>query len=220
MMKTAGADNVRLEPRDYDAAVKTKDHHRPDVVYWDQVEGTEFYHDLKIAWRLGTKVAPPQDAGINAAREVEASCKNSYKGCEAREEARAKRFGTKATRFDPITIAIGGAHGPKMGELLRRMQKLSKRKAASAELYGWNAMKWYKHWMIRISVKLANGIAGKLLAALNNEGSDRRAGGAKTKGKPTHPHNSEKAGIEEDDDEYAGPSSLQYDAFHDGGRGE
>ena len=41
-----------------------------------------------------------------------------------------------------------------------------------------------------------------------------------TKGKPTHPHNSEKAGIEEDDDEYAGPSSLQYDAFHDGGRGE
>ena len=90
----------------------------------------------------------------------------------------------------------------------------------SAELYGWNAMKWYKHWMIRISVKLANGIAGKLLAALNNEGSDRRAGGAKTKGKPTHPHNSEKAGIEEDDDEYAGPSSLQYDAFHDGGRGD
>ena len=51
-MKTAGADNVRLEPRDYDAAAKTKDHHRPDVVYWDQVEGTEFYHDLKIAWRL------------------------------------------------------------------------------------------------------------------------------------------------------------------------
>ena len=56
--------------------------------------------------------------------------------------------------------------------------------------------------------------------ALNNEGSDRGTGGAKTKGKPTHPHNSEKAGIEEDDDEYAGPSSLQYDAFHDGGRGE
>ena len=71
-------------------------------------------------------------------------------------------------------------------------------------------MKWYKHWMVRISVKLANGIAGKLLAALNNEGSDRGAGGAKTKGKPTHPHNSEKAGIEEEDDEYAGPSSLQY----------
>ena len=47
-----------------------------------------------------------------------------------------------------------------MGELLRRMQKLSKRKAASAELYGWNAMKWYKHWMVRISVKLANGIRG------------------------------------------------------------
>ena len=107
-----------------------------------------------------------------------------------------------------------------MGELLKRMQKLSEKKAASAELYGWNAMKWYKHWMVRISVKLANGIAGKLLAALNNEGSDRGTGGAKTKGKPTHPHNSEKAGIEEDDDEYAGPSSLQYDAFHDGGRGE
>ena len=33
-------------------------------------------------------------------------------------------------------------------------------------------------------------------------------------------HNSEKAGIEEEDDEYAGPSSLQYDVFHDGGRGE
>ena len=81
-------------------------------------------------------------------------------------------------------------------------------------------MKWYKHWMVRISVKLANGIAGKLLAALNNEGSDRGTGGAKTKGKPTHPHNSEKAGIEEEDDEYAGPSSLQYDVFHDGGRGE
>jgi len=30
----------------------------------------------------------------------------------------------------------------------------------------------------------------------------------------------EKAGIEEEDDEYAGPSSLQYDDFHDGGRGE
>ena len=29
-----------------------------------------------------------------------------------------------------------------------------------------------------------------------------------------------KIGIEEDDDEYAGPSSLQYDAFHDGGRGD
>ena len=42
----------------------------------------------------------------------------------------------------------------------------------------------------------------------------------KTKGKPTHPYNPEKAGIEEEDDEYAGPSSLQYDVFHDGGRGE
>ena len=30
---------------------------------------------------------------------------------------------------------------------------------------------------------------------------------------------SEKAGIEEEDDEYAWPSSLQYDDFHDGGRG-
>ena len=28
------------------------------------------------------------------------------------------------------------------------------------------------------------------------------------------------AGVQEDDDEYAGPSSLQYDAFHDGGRGD
>ena len=65
-----------------------------------------------------------------------------------------------------------------MGKLLKRMQKLSEKKAASAELYGWNAMKWYKHWMVRISVKLANGIAGKLLAALNNEGSDRGTGGA------------------------------------------
>jgi hypothetical protein len=27
------------------------------------------------------------------------------------------------------------------------MQKLSEKKAASAELYGWNAMKWYKHWI-------------------------------------------------------------------------
>ena len=34
--------------------------------------------------------------------------------------------------------------------------------------------------MVRISVKLANGIAGKLLAALNNEGSNRGTGGAKT----------------------------------------
>ena len=96
---------------------------------------------MKLAWRLGTTVAPPQYAGINAAKEVEASCKTSYKGCTAREEARAKRFGTKATLFDPITIAIGGAHGPKMGQLLQRMQKLSEKKAASAELYGWNAMK-------------------------------------------------------------------------------
>eukprot|EP01047_Picozoa_sp_COSAG01_P066221 COSAG01_NODE_9099_length_2556_cov_1.483109_5_plen_86_part_00 len=83
-----------------------------------------------------------------------------------------------------------------MSKLLKRMQKLSEKKAASAELYGWNAMKWYKHWMVRISVKLANGIAGKLLAALNNEGSDRGTGGAKTKGRPTHPQNSEKAGID------------------------
>ena len=66
----------------------------------------------------------------------------------------------------------------------------------------------------------AVGIAGKLLAGLNNEGSDRGTGGAKTKGKPTKPHNSEKAGIEEEDDEYDGPSSLQYDDFHDAGRGE
>ena len=101
-----------LETRDYDAAVKSKDHHRPDVVYWDQVEGTEFYHDLKMAWRLGTTVASPKYGGINAAKEVEVSCKTSSKGFTAREEARAKRFGTKATRFDPITIAIGGAHGP------------------------------------------------------------------------------------------------------------
>ena len=71
-------------------------------------------------------------------------------------------------------------------------------------------MKWYKHWMMRISVKLANGIAGKLLAALNNEGSDRGTGGAKTKGKPMKPHNSQKAGIEEEDDEYAGPVDREH----------
>ena len=68
--------------------------------------------------------------------------------------------------------------------------------------------------------RLANGIAGKLLAALNNEGSDRGTGGARTKGKPTNLHNSENAGIKEEDDEYAGHSSLQYDNFHDGGRGD
>ena len=33
-------------------------------------------------------------------------------------------------------------------------------------------------------------------------------------------HSSEKTGIEGEDDDYAGPSSLQYDDLHDGGRGE
>jgi hypothetical protein len=59
----------------------------------------------------------------------------------AKGDAARRRRGTKATRFDPITIAIGGAHGPKMSQLLQRVQKLSEKKAASAELYGWNAMK-------------------------------------------------------------------------------
>ena len=86
----------------YDAAVKTKDHHRPDVVYWDQVEGTEFYHDLKIAWRLGTKVAPPQDAGINAARGWKPAVKTATKGVkrekkpEPRDLARRQRSSTRS----------------------------------------------------------------------------------------------------------------------------
>ena len=40
------------------------------------------------------------------------------------------------------------------------------------------------------------------------------------KGKPTNLHNSENARIKEEDDEYVGHSSLQYDNFHDGGRGD
>jgi hypothetical protein len=92
--------------------VKSKKHHRPNIVYWDQQKGSEFYHDLKIARRLGTTVAPAQHAGMNAAKEVERNCKIDYKECEATEADLAKRFGTPVSQqncresFWPLSIGF------------------------------------------------------------------------------------------------------------------
>jgi hypothetical protein len=70
------------------------------------------------------------------------------------------------------------------------------------------------HIHVRISVQLLNGITGKLLAALNNEGSGNNQHGAGNEGNAEQPNNSEVGGIEEgEEDDFTRPVSLQHDKF-------
>jgi hypothetical protein len=50
-------------------------------------------------------------------------------------------------------------------------------------------------------VQLLNGITGKLLAALNNEGSGNNQHGAGNEGNAEQPNNSEVGGIEEGEED-------------------
>ena len=65
--------------------------------------------------------------------------------------------------------ANSGAWGADTEKLWSEMCEAAKGMSESADLWGWAAMSWEKHWQQRIGVTLARGRAAVLLAALRGE---------------------------------------------------
>ena len=68
--------------------------------------------------------------------------------------------------------ANSGAWGEDTERLWSEMCEAAKGMSESADLWGWSAMSWAKHWQQRIGVTLARGRAAVLLAALRRGDSE------------------------------------------------
>ena len=69
-------------------------------------------------------------------------------------------------------MANSGAWGEDTEKLWSEMCEAAKGMSESADLWGWSAMSWAKHWQQRIGVTLARGRAAVLLAALRRGDSE------------------------------------------------
>ena len=63
-------------------------------------------------------------------------------------------------RFIPLAFAARtGAWGQAAKNLWKEMMTMAKAKGIGADLWGWNAMTWARHWKQRVGVELARGRA-------------------------------------------------------------
>ena len=88
-----------------------------------------------------------------------------------RENGRKDEVGVERGEFMPLAFAARtGKWGEKARGLFKRLEEEGKRKGISADQWGWNAMRWSKHWKQRIGVTLARGRGQVVMAELRAKG--------------------------------------------------
>ena len=104
-----------------------------------------------------------------------------------RENAKRRELQLPEAQLRILSFAVNsGVWGSDTRRMFRELCARAKEKRPEADLYGWAAMTWRKHWEQRVGVVLARGRAGGLLAALQDR-SERREDGPELPLRPEPP---------------------------------
>ena len=174
MAASVGCGAVELESTDFDRgpAGRPGGHHRPDVTFELPAESRELYAyvtDVAGRWARVSTVHEAWEAGAKEADLPRAVKRGNYATGMERENAKRRELQLPEAQLRILSFAVNsGVWGSDTRRMFRELCARAKEKRPEADLYGWAAMTWRKHWEQRVGVVLARGRAGVLLAALQD----------------------------------------------------
>ena len=87
---------------------------------------------------------------------------DAYKTAMQRNRESAARAPRQPDDFAPLGFAKNGAWGPQAQRIFKDLCAMLSVRTMSADLYGWSAMTFEKHWLQRIGVTQARARAALL----------------------------------------------------------
>ena len=164
MLKNVGAEGTVLEPRAWDMG-KHEKHHRPDI-NTILLCGKKVL-DVKLVWARCTKQHLAAEASKKETEAVEAICHKEYSEGMERVNARQREIGGQEEEMICMAFAARtGGWGADAKGLWEKLVVMAKDKGEEADLYGWHAMNWQRHWQQRIGVAIARGRAQMVMAVM------------------------------------------------------
>ena len=156
LAKNAGAIAVALEPRGWDEGGAYDKHKRPDIEWINAVTRQFTITDVTIDWTMTVGSGTEHAAGAEK-RKVDA-----YATAMQRNRESAARARRQPDDFAPLGFAKNGAWGPQAQRIFKDLCAMLSVRTMSADLYGWSAMTFEKHWLQRIGVTQARARAALL----------------------------------------------------------
>jgi hypothetical protein len=164
MLKNVGAEGTVLEPRAWDMG-KHEKHHRPDIN--TILPCGKKVLDVKLVWARCTKQHLAAEASKKETEAVEATCHKEYSEGMERVNARQREIGGQEEEMICMAFAARtGGWGADAKGLWEKLVVMAKDKGEEADLYGWHAMNWQRHWQQRIGVAIARGRAQMVMAVM------------------------------------------------------
>ena len=94
-------------------------------------------------------------SGTEHAKGAEKRKVDAYKTAMQRNRESAARARRQPDDFAPLGFAKNGAWGPQAQRIFKDLCAMLSVRTMSADLYGWSAMTFEKHWLQRIGVTQA-----------------------------------------------------------------
>ena len=156
LAKNAGAIAVALEPRGWDEGGAYDKHKRPDIEWINAATRRFTITDVTIDWTMTV------GSGMEHAEGAEKRKVDAYKTAMQRNHESAARARRQPDDFAPLGFAKNGAWGPQAQRIFKDLCAMLSVRTMSADLYGWSAMTFEKHWLQRIGVTQARARAALL----------------------------------------------------------
>ena len=156
LAKNAGAIAVALEPRGWDEGGAYDKHKRPDIEWINAATRRFTITDVTIDWTMTV------GSGTEHAEGAEKRKVDAYKTAMQRNRESAARARRQPDDFAPLGFAKNGAWGPQAQRIFKDLCAMLSVRTMSADLYGWSAMTFEKHWLQRIGVTQARARAALL----------------------------------------------------------
>ena len=141
---------VHTEPRGWDRQRGPK-HHRPDIEWRHPATGRHTITDVAVNWTM-----QEGKDGTTLAADKEKFKHTDYKPSLKRDAALAADQGRQPDLFCPLGFAKNGAWGPSTARTFKEVVKVMDGRRTDAELWGWCAMSFERHWRQRIDVRCCN----------------------------------------------------------------
>ena len=178
MARSCGCGNVKMEDVAFDRGPAGREggHHRPDLTFVLESlihETWAYVGDVGLKWARARDKHTAATAGKMEAAEVTKDKSKNYSSGLKRVNKLRKENQLPEVQLRILAFAANsGAWGEDTERLWSEMCEAAKGMSESADLWGWSAMSWAKHWQQRIGVTLARGRAAVLLAALRRGDSE------------------------------------------------
>ena len=178
MARSCGCGNVKMEDVAFDRGPAGREggHHRPDLTFVLESlihETWAYVGDVGLKWARAQVKHTAATAGKTEAAEVTKDKSKNYSSGLKRVNKLRKENQLPEVQLRILAFAANsGAWGEDTERLWSEMCEAAKGMSESADLWGWSAMSWAKHWQQRLGVTLARGRAAVLLAALRRGDSE------------------------------------------------